>query len=102
MKKSIRAFVLAAATAAVVASGYAPAEAASGREVGAFLGGLVVGGAISANRPPYVAAPVYVQPRPVYVQPAPVYVQPVCRWQNRRFWDPYIGAYVIRRERVCG
>ena len=96
MRKSIRAFVLAAATLAVVSTSFAPANATHkvGHVVGAFAAGALIGGLLAQPRPVYG--------QPVYVQPAPVYVQPVCRWQNTRIWDPYIGAYVIRRQRVCG
>ena len=91
MMKSIRTFAIAAGSAAMLAAVAAPAPANAthkvGHVVGAFAAGALLGGLLA-------------QPRPVYG--APVYVQPVCRWQNTRIWDPYIGAYVIRRQRVCG
>lgn len=70
----LRKAVVGAALAAAVLS---PMQAQAGNEAGAFIGGLIVGGAIGSARPVYRPAPVYIAPAPgVYVQPAPTYVAP--------------------------
>lgn len=87
---------LAVAMAAAIAGSATPA-AAGGKEAGAFIGGLLLGGALTAQRP------VYAQPAPVYVQPAPVYVQPGYsahqQWcmQRYRSYNPSTNIYYIRR-----
>jgi hypothetical protein len=62
--------------AAFLATALIPASALAGNEAGAFVGGLIVGGALGRAAPIY-NPPVYVTPVPrVYVQPAPTYVVP--------------------------
>ncbi len=77
---TFRNLAIAAGAAAMIAgSAAAPAQATHQfGHLAAGVGlGLLIGGALNANRPPiYAPAPVYVQPAPVYVQPQPVYVQP--------------------------
>lgn len=103
MKFGFRNVAVATAVAAMALTSFQGQASAGGKEAGAFLGGLLLGGALGAQRPVYAQpAPVYVQPRPVYVQPQPVYVQPRCTWQNVQVYDPYVGAYVYRRQQVCG
>jgi len=93
---------IALAMIATIAGAATPA-AAGGKEAGAFIGGLLLGGALNAQRPVYAQPPVYVQPAPVYVQPAPVYVQPGYsahqQWclQRYRSYNPSTNIYFIRR-----
>ena len=94
MKTSIRTHrsaMLAAATLAVAAMGFAGAAQARDNvnwSVGVGIPGAVVNvGNVGSvyPQPVYVQpAPVYVQPRPVYVQPQPVYVQPAPRYYDPR------------------
>jgi len=61
---------------ALLATALVPAPALAGNEAGAFVGGLIVGGALGRAAQIY-NPPVYVTPVPrVYVQPAPAYVVP--------------------------
>ena len=83
---------IAAAGAALMLAVVAPQPAEAQNNGAAFLGGLIVGGALNAARPPVYA------PAPTYVAP-PVY-QPVCTWQNQRYYDPYTG-WGYRRVQVC-
>jgi hypothetical protein len=87
MKKTVTALVAVAATAGSLVTVTPQAKAGDGVGAGiaaGLLGGAIVGGAIAASRP-------------VYVAPAPVYVP--CYWQHQRYWDGY--GWVIRPVRVC-
>jgi hypothetical protein len=68
------------------------------------LGGLAVGGAIAASRPPVYAAPapVYVEPEPVYVAPRPrrVIVERQC-WEERANEFVPGWGWQERRRTVC-
>jgi hypothetical protein len=90
MKKTVTALVAIAATAGLLVTVTPQAKAHDGVGAGiaaGLLGGAIVGGAIAASRP-------------VYVAPAPVYVEaPPCYWQRQRYWDGY--GWVIRPVRVC-
>ena len=90
MKKTVTALVAIAATAGSLVTVTPQAKADDGVGAGiaaGLLGGAIVGGAIAASRP-------------VYVAPAPVYVEaPPCYWQHQRYWDGY--GWVIRPVRVC-
>jgi hypothetical protein len=90
MKKTVTALVAIAATAGSLVTVTPQAKAHDGVGAGiaaGLLGGAIVGGAIAASRPVYVA------PAPVYVEAAP------CYWQHQRYWDGY--GWVIRPVRVC-
>jgi hypothetical protein len=91
MKKTVTALVAVAATAGLLVTVTPQAKAGDGVGAGiaaGLLGGAIVGGAIAASRP-------------VYVAPAPVYVDapPPCYWQHQRYWDGY--GWVVRPVRVC-
>jgi len=94
MLHKINKLAIAIGAAGMLAASFVPAQAAN--EAGAFIGGLLLGGALAPR--PYVAPP----PGPGYVvpAPAPVYVPPRCYWTNQRYYDPYAG-WVIRRVQVC-
>ncbi|MFZ1814426.1 MAG: hypothetical protein WBO55_19605 [Rhizobiaceae bacterium] len=83
------------ATAGAILAAAAMPAAAGNNAGAAFLGGLIVGGVLSANQPPiYAPAPVYqVAPQPVY--------QPQCWYKNRQVQDPYTGQWVWRQVQVC-
>ena len=89
MSKMLTAFAAAGAALMLAVAAPQPAEANEGA---AFLGGLIVGGALNAGRPPVYA------PAPTYVAP-PVY-QPRCVWQQQKYYDPYTG-WGWRRVQVC-
>jgi hypothetical protein len=65
------------------------------------LGGLAVGGAIAASRPPVYAAPalVYVEPAPVYAPP-PVVVEERCFTERTSEFGPGWG-WQTRRRVIC-
>jgi hypothetical protein len=100
---SLKKAVLGGAVAIAV---LAPLPSHAGNEAGAFIGGLIVGGALGSARPVYRPAPVYIAPAPgVYVQPAPVYQQPVYvqpgynahqQWclQRYRSYNPQTDTYL--------
>ena len=80
-----------AAAGMIAASIPAPATAGNNAAAG-FVAGAIIGGALSASRPPVYA------PVPTYqVAPQPVYRN--C-WQRQKFYDPYVG-WVWRRVYVC-
>ncbi len=78
------------------------AHAENGQITAGVLGGLaagaLLGSAMSAPRPYYAPAPVYVAPPPAYVEP----VAPACYWSpGEPVWDDYTGTWVRPRVRVC-
>lgn len=97
MTKAFSALLIASSLAAAGMPSAAHADDAGRVAAGAaggFLGGLLLGGALSHPRPapPYEAAP----PGPVYYEPPP------CHWEpGPRYWDDYEGVWRRRRIRVC-
>ena len=105
----------AAALALVVQSSFvsAPARADDGRIAagiaGGFLGGLLVGNAMSQPRYVYEPAPPP-PPEPYYAPPPSPAAYPLveeepayhCWWtRGERHWDGYRGAWVRRPVKVC-
>ena len=83
-----------------MAAGTTAARADDGRIAagiaGGFLGGMLLGGALSHPAPRYYA------PAPVYDAPVDYAPPPHCYWaRGEAVWDPYEGVYHHRRVRVC-
>jgi hypothetical protein len=93
MKKTLTAFVAAAAVAVSLAGSVNDASAQRGGAVAAgvaagVVGGLIVGSAIANSQPAYVApAPIYAAPRTCLVQ--------------QQVWSNRMQAWVVRPVRVA-
>jgi hypothetical protein len=93
MKKLLSGLLAVAVVAGSLAAAMPTAKAENGNNalaVGAGLLGLGVGIAAANSQPSYGygGGPVY-------------YARPACYWTSQPVWDPYIGANVYRRVRVC-
>lgn len=98
MKKTLSALLAVATIAGSLVTTAPVAQAEGGRNAAAIglglLGAAVVGSAIvNSQRPAYGY-----ESGPVYYAPPP---RPRCYWEQQAVWDPYLGANVYRKVKVC-